>query len=33
MGEKNLSKSIFVYRLKNFLINDYRGVKILNLME
>ena len=33
MGEKNLSKSTFVYRLKNPSINDYRGAKILNLME
>ncbi|MGK7922815.1 MAG: DUF5357 family protein [Trichodesmium sp.] len=33
MGEDDLSKSTFVYRLINPAINDYRGAKILNLME
>lgn len=33
MGEDDLSKSTFVYRLINPSINDYRGAKILNLME
>ncbi len=33
MGEDDLSKSTFVYRLIKPSINDYRGAKILNLME
>ncbi|NEP79907.1 MAG: DUF5357 domain-containing protein [Okeania sp. SIO3C4] len=33
MGEDDLSKSGFVYRLITPSINDYRGAKILNLME
>ena len=33
MGEDNLSKSTFVYRFINPSINEYRGAKILNLME
>ncbi|MGB3509489.1 MAG: DUF5357 family protein [Microcoleaceae cyanobacterium] len=33
MGEDDLSKSTFVYRFINPSINDYRGTKILNLME
>ncbi|NES72106.1 MAG: DUF5357 domain-containing protein, partial [Okeania sp. SIO2D1] len=33
MGEDDLSKSTFVYRLITPSINDYRGTKILNLME
>ena len=33
MGDDDLSKSTFVYRLIRPSKNDYRGVKILNLME
>ncbi|NES79486.1 MULTISPECIES: DUF5357 family protein [Okeania] len=33
MGEDDLSKSTFVYRLIKPSINDYRGAKILNLMQ
>ncbi|MDJ0553518.1 MAG: DUF5357 family protein, partial [Microcoleaceae cyanobacterium MO_207.B10] len=33
MGEDDLSKSTFVYRFINPSINEYRGAKILNLME
>ncbi|MEM1170215.1 MAG: DUF5357 family protein [Cyanobacteria bacterium P01_H01_bin.35] len=33
MGEDDLSKSTFVYRLITPSINDYRGAKIMNLME
>ncbi|MDY7007123.1 MAG: DUF5357 family protein [Cyanobacteriota bacterium] len=33
MGEDDLSKSAFVYRLITPSVNDYRGAKILNLME
>ena len=33
MGEDDLSQSTFVYRLITPSINDYRGAKILNLMQ
>jgi len=33
MGEDSLSQSTFVYRLITPSINDYRGAKILNLMQ
>ncbi|MCL2933872.1 MAG: DUF5357 domain-containing protein [Trichodesmium sp. MAG_R03] len=33
MGENDLSQSTFVYRLNTPSINDYRGTRILNLME
>lgn len=33
MGEDDLTKSRFVYRFITPAINDYRGAKILNLME
>ncbi len=33
MGEDNLSRSTFVYRLITPSINDYRGAKIMNLMQ
>ncbi|OZH54318.1 hypothetical protein AFK68_11685 [Hydrocoleum sp. CS-953] len=33
MGEDDLSQSTFVYRLITPSINDYRGAKIMNLME